>query len=90
MAYGLFTRQPWARLAQAVIAGLGLLVCPFTLASATVLIYVLRPSTVAAFEGKSASTDPAETTFTLTLIGTVVLGVLLSVAGVLGSRFLRP
>ena len=50
MAWGLFTRKPWARLAQAVIAGLGLLVCPFTLASATTLIYVLRPSTRAAFD----------------------------------------
>jgi hypothetical protein len=79
MAFGLFTLKPWARLAQAGIAGLGLVVCPFTLASATALIYVLRPATKAAFEGK-ASDDPAETTFTLTLVGTVVLGVLLTAA----------
>jgi hypothetical protein len=87
MAFGLFTRKPWARLAQAGIAGLGLLLCPFTLASATALIYVLRPSTKAFFEGK-ATDDPAETTFTLTLVGTVVLGVLLTAASLFSARVL--
>ena len=89
MAFGLFTRKTWARPAQTVIAGLGLLVCPFTLASATVLIYMLRPATRAAFEGKAGADDPAETTFTLTLIGTVVLGTLLSAAGALSTTWLR-
>jgi hypothetical protein len=90
MAWGLFTRKPWARLAQAGIAGLGLLVCPFTLASATTLIYVLRPSTRAAFDpGAHAPADPADMTFALTLIGTVVLGAGLCAAGFLAARFLR-
>jgi hypothetical protein len=90
MAWALFTRKPWARLAQAGIAALGLLVCPFTLASATTLIYVLRPSTRAAFDPKSwTQPDPAEMTFALTLAGTVVLGVGLCAAGFVAARFLR-
>jgi hypothetical protein len=89
MAYGLFAGQRWARVAQAVIAGIGLLVCPFTLAAATTLIYVLRPSTKAAFGKTWPPADPAETTFALTLIGTVVLGVGLCAAGLLANRFLR-
>ena len=88
MAYGLFTLRPWARLAQAVIAGLGLVVCPFTLASATTLIYVLRPGPRAAFGGaaEAATPDPADMTFALTLIGTVVVGAGLCLAGVLLGR----
>lgn len=95
MAYGLFTRRPWARLLQAVIAGLGLVVCPFTLASATTLIYTLRPSTRAAFgeapkgAGEGGAGDPAELTFALTLIGTVVLGAGLCLIGALLTRFAR-
>jgi hypothetical protein len=89
MAWALFTRKPWARLAQAAIAGLGLLVCPFTLASATTLIYVLRPSTRAAFDSRfPAPADPAEMTFALTLVGTVVLGVGLCAAALAAARFL--
>lgn len=90
MAFGLFTLKPWARPVQAGLAGLGLLLCPFTLASATTLIYVLRPSTKAAFErGAPTAEDPAETTFTLTLLGTVILGAGLCAVGVLAARFLR-
>ncbi|HEY6548154.1 MAG TPA: FHA domain-containing protein [Vicinamibacteria bacterium] len=91
MAFGLFGLKPWARTAQTVIAALGLVVCPFTLASATTLIYVLRPSTKAAFTpGARPPADPAEMTFALTLVGTVVLGAALFVAGLfVASRFLR-
>jgi hypothetical protein len=90
MAFGILTRKPWARILQAVIAGIGLVVCPFTLASATTLIYVLRPSTRAAFGPSSnPAADPAEMTFALTLIVTVVLGAGLCAAGFLAYRFLR-
>jgi FHA domain len=91
MAYGLFTLRPWARLLQAGVAGLGLVVCPFTLASATVLIYVLRPSTQTAFDGPAGkgAPDPGEMTFALTLIGTVVVGAGLCLAGGLMARFAR-
>jgi len=94
MAYGLFTLRPWARLLQAVIAGLGLLVCPFTLASATTLIYTLRPGTRAAFRDAHAraaaaarASESSELTFALTLVGTVVLGAALCLIGALFARF---
>ena len=91
MAYGLVTLRPWARLAQAVIAGIGLLFCPFTLASATALIYVLRPGTRAAFggPGDARAPDSAEMTFALTLIGTVVVGAGLCLTGVVLARLTR-
>ena len=91
MAYGLFNLKPWARVLQAVIAGLGLLVCPFTLASATTLIYVLRPGTRSAFGGSSEAPAPdsADMTFALTLIGTVVVGAALCLASILFARYAR-
>ena len=42
---------PWARHLQIAAAVLGLLACPFTLASATVLLYLTRPEVKEAFEG---------------------------------------
>jgi hypothetical protein len=89
MAYGILATKPWARIAQAIVAGIGLLVCPFTLASATTLIYVLRPSTRAAFGKTRPPADPAEMTFALTLIGTVLLGAGLCAAALLANRFVR-
>ena len=91
MAFGLWTGRAWARGAQIGIAALGLLVCPFTLASAVVLAYMLRPATTAHFSGKGpagASTPPdtAELTFTGLIMATVVLGAILA-AGV--AFFLR-
>jgi hypothetical protein len=81
MAFGLWTRRSWARGAQIAVAGLGLLLCPFTLASVAVLVYMLRPSTAAHFSGAPA-TDPApdatELTFTGILMATVILGTILS------------
>jgi len=78
MAVGLRTRAPWARQLQIVAAGAGLLVCPFTFASATVLIYMLREDVKAAFEGPSTGKAPgagdAELTFALSLLGMLVLG----------------
>lgn len=90
MAFGLFALKPWARLLQTALAGVGLILCPFTLASATTLIYMLRPSTRAAFSsGRWGSPeDPSEMTFALTLLGTAVLGAGLTAAGVLAARFL--
>jgi hypothetical protein len=78
MAVGLWTRRAWARGAQIGIAALGLLLCPFTLASAAVLAYMLRPSTAAHFSGTGpaadAAPDAAELTFTGLIMATVVLG----------------
>ena len=47
---GLRALAPWARHLQIATAAIGLLVCPFTLASATVLLYMTRPEVKAAFE----------------------------------------
>jgi len=89
MAYGLWTRRAWARAAQITVAAVGLLLCPFTLASAAVIAYMLRPSTSAHFSGAAAAPAPpdaAELTFTAILMATVVLGAILA-AGV--AFFLR-
>ena len=84
LAFGLRTLAPWARHLQIATASLGLLLCPFTLASATVLVYMLRPEVKAAF-GRDRTISPggptpgsAEATFSLSLIGMVLLGTLLT------------
>lgn len=91
MAFGLLALKPWARLLQTALAGVGLVVCPFTLASATTLIYMLRPTTRAAFSSSSRGSveDPSEMTFALTLLGTAALGGVLIAAGLLATRFVR-
>jgi hypothetical protein len=91
MAFGLWTRRPWARGAQIGIAALGLLLCPFTLASAAVLAYMLRPATAAHFSsapavGNAARPDAAELTFTGLIMATVVLGMILAAGAVLFLR----
>jgi hypothetical protein len=91
MAYGIFALKPWARLLQIGIAALGLLNCPMSLASATVLVYTLRKGTALWFSGRpaaelspeeQAALDPsAETAFALALLGMAGLGALLSAGG---------
>jgi hypothetical protein len=91
MAYGLWKRRVWARAAQIAVAAVGLLLCPFSLASAAVLAYMLRPTTSAHFSSGSAATpvqpDAVELTFTGVIMATVVLGAILA-AGL--AFFLRP
>jgi hypothetical protein len=87
IAVGLRAAAGWARHLQIAAAALGLLVCPFSFASATVLIYMLRPDVRATFEGtgtgRSAGAGDAEPTFALSLLGMLVLGLALSGAAVL-------
>jgi hypothetical protein len=87
MALGLRALAPWARQLQIATAALGLLVCPFTLAAATVLLYMRRSEVKAVFEGQApgaASHDSAEPTFALSLVGMLVLGIaLLAIAALL-------
>ena len=81
MALGLRALAPWARHLQVATAALGLLVCPFTLASATVLLYLTRPEVKAAFEGghgRGAGDGAAEATFALSLLGMLGLGIALA------------
>ena len=91
MAFGLWARRPWARGAQIGIAALGLLLCPFTLASAVVLAYMLRPATAAHFAnarpvGDAAQPDTTELTFTGLVMATVVLGTMLAAGTVFFLR----
>jgi hypothetical protein len=81
MAYGLWTSRVWARAAQIAIAAVGLVVCPFTIASVAVLAYMLRPATSAHFSGSSASAAPpdaVELTFTGVIMAAVVIGAILA------------
>ena len=91
MAFGLWALKPWARILQIGVAAVGILNCPMALASATVLVYMLRQPTAAWFSGREkgrpSREDPAaidlsaETTFALTILAMVALGVLLSAGG---------
>ena len=79
MALGLRSLAAWARHLQVATAAVGLLVCPFTLAAATVLLYMARPEVKAAFEGRRPaaarpSSGTADATFALSLVGMLVLG----------------
>ncbi len=87
MGFGLLTLRPWARTLQIGIAGLGLLLCPFSLASATVLFYMLREDARLYFSGKPVpgrgeSARGTELTFSLSLLGMVAVGALLIGLGV--------
>jgi hypothetical protein len=91
MAFGLWKQRAWARGAQIGIAALGLLLCPFTLASAVVLAYMLRPATATHFSGSGPRADPtrpdtAELTFTGLIMVTVVLGTILAAGTVFFLR----
>jgi hypothetical protein len=91
MAFGLWTLRPWARILQIGVAAVGVLNCPMTLASATVLVYMLRKPAALWFshreqgrasrEEGGAIDQSTETTFALTILAMVVLGVLLSAGG---------
>jgi hypothetical protein len=81
MTLGLRALASWARHLQIAAAVLGLLACPFTLASATVLLYMSRPDVKVAFDGTrapGAAGDTAEPTFALSLLGMLALGLALT------------
>jgi pSer/pThr/pTyr-binding forkhead associated (FHA) protein len=86
MALGLRALAPWARYLQIATAAVGLLVCPFTLAAATVLLYMTRSEVKAAFDGHAPGApaqESAEPTFALSLVGMLVLGAALVAIAVL-------
>jgi pSer/pThr/pTyr-binding forkhead associated (FHA) protein len=86
LAWGLWSLKPWARGLQIAVAGLGLLVCPFTLASVVVLAYMLTPLGAGAFTDAALEREPdtrREAGFAAALLGTVLLGALLSAVFVL-------
>jgi hypothetical protein len=89
MAFGLFAVKPWARIAQIVLAGLGVLTCAWTPASAVTLVYMLRADAKARFANpEPRPPDPREGLFAALLLGTVLLGVLLNVGLVALSSYL--
>jgi hypothetical protein len=94
MAFGLWSRHGWARVVQIGIAGLGLLTCAYTMASATILVYMLRGDVAIHFSGRQDFQDlshaegetvlggrSADATFALTILGMFLLGSVLSAAG---------
>lgn len=86
LAWGLWSLKVWARGLQIAVAALGLLVCPFTLASIVVLAYMLMPVGAAAFSDNPPAQEPdarREAGFAAALLGTVLLGALLSAVFVL-------
>jgi len=88
MALGLRALAPWARHLQIASAAVALLVCPFTLAAATVLLYMARPEVKGAFEGTTPALggptpESAEPTFALSLVGLLLLGLALTAIAVL-------
>jgi hypothetical protein len=88
MALGLRALTPWARHLQIATAAIGLLACPFTLASATVLLYMTRPEVKAAFEGNGRAAPRAgngadDATFALSIVGMLVLGLAVAAIAVL-------
>jgi hypothetical protein len=73
--------RPWARVLQIGVAALGLLNCPMTLASATVLLYFLKKETARHFTRAPAEPAPAgdaipETAFAATVLAMTALGAL--------------
>jgi hypothetical protein len=81
MALGLRMLAPWARHLQIATAAVGLVLCPFTLASATVLLYMVRPEVKAAFDGGAGArpgNGTADATFALSLVGMLALGAALT------------
>jgi hypothetical protein len=98
LAFGLWSRSPWARPLQIVLAGLGILACPFLPAAITTLIYMLRAEVRAAFSGKkdlgdllpaeaeALSTGAAETAFCLSILGMLLLGLIATAL----AAFLAP
>ena len=81
LAWGLWSLAPWARALQIGVAGLGLLVCPFSLASIVVLAYLLtRTGTSAFLDGPAEAPGQTrmEAGFAGALLATVLLGALVT------------
>ena len=82
MAGGLWHGRRWAYVGQIAVGAVGVFLCPFTLASIAVLVYMLRPSVQWHFsarrEREPENGRSAEPMFAGALIAAVVLGVLIT------------
>ena len=77
MGLGLRSLTPWSYRLQIAAAVAGLVVCPFTLASVTVLLYMTRPEVKEAFfagRGGGPGAGPSEPTFAMSILGMLGLG----------------
>jgi hypothetical protein len=85
LAVGLWSLKPWARVLQIAVAAVGLLLCPFTMAAVVVLVYMLAGGGKTAFAGRpvAAPAGPREAAFAAALLGTVMLGGLITVVGLI-------
>jgi len=92
MAWGLWSLAGWARVLQMVFAGVGLLTCAFTPASALILAYMLKQNTAALFAGETTDdAGSAEALFTLATAACVILPLLLvGLAAALGTTLPAP
>jgi len=91
MALGLRALAPWAYALQIGAASIGLVACPFTLASVTVLLYLTRPEGKQAFfAGRrgGAGAGSSEPTFALSILAMLGLGLTVTAMAylVLGHR----
>ena len=73
MGWGLWTVKPWARMAQLVLAGLGILTCSFAISSVAIIVYLLRPAVKARFAGVP-EVEPKEMLFAIVIAVGVLLG----------------
>jgi hypothetical protein len=91
MAFGLWTAQGWARPAQIALAAVGVLNCPFSLASIAVLAYMLRPPARRYFArtGDDTSADQSEAVFAAAVVAAVVLGGLITAGLTIVARTAR-
>jgi hypothetical protein len=93
MAFGLWQGRRWAWVLQVAVAAIGIFVCPFTLASIAVLIYMLRPAVQWHFSDRQRpqpeSAGQGEAMFAGALVAAVVLGVLLTAALTVLARTAR-
>jgi hypothetical protein len=83
MGWGLWTMKPWSRMAQIVIAALGILTCSFAIASIGTIVYLIRPAAKANFSG-SREEDPKEMVFAIVVGVGVLLGAIAG-AGLWGA-----
>ena len=93
MAFGLWQGRRWAWVLQVAVAAIGIFICPFTLASIAVLIYMLRPAVQWHFSDRQRprpeSAGQGEAMFAGALVAAVVLGVLLTAALTVLARTAR-
>jgi len=91
MAFGLWTARGWARPAQIALAALGILNCPFALASIAVLAYMLRTPARRYFDRAAVDTtaDQTEPVFAAAVVAAVVLGGLITAGLTIVARTAR-